>query len=110
MAMLHEHAAPVAELHGDRDGAFWMKPVDVLAAPLRRPNARVLAAARKDLSLFEVDVDRVVPVTFVVDQMPHFAAPELWCRRDPAVVRSQRGAAICADAPGTTQCGGRISA
>src|SRR2546425_4094128 len=101
MAMLHEHAAPVAELHGEGHGAAGMQPVDVFASPLPRRHIRGATVARQDLAFLEMNVNGVVPSAAVINEVPHFAAAELRRCRDPAVVRIERWTAIGRDPPWT---------
>ncbi len=61
VAMLHKHAAPVAELHGDGHAAVFSQTVNILAASLRLRNVADAAVAGEDLAFFKVDVDRDGP-------------------------------------------------
>src|SRR2546427_2946053 len=61
VAVLHEHPAEVAELHGDLDAAVRAQAVDVLAPLLPRRHVARAAVAFEDLPLLEMDVDRIIP-------------------------------------------------
>ena len=75
VAMLHEHAAEVAELHSEGDTAPWPQPIDVLAALLPCRYVAGAAVAGEDLALLKVDVDRVIPAAAAIFQGPDFAGP-----------------------------------
>src|SRR6476620_5002477 len=91
VAMLHEHAAPVTELHGDGDSATLFQPVNIFAASLCLRNVGEAAVAGKDLPFFKVDVDWVVPVEASFED-PYLAGAELRRRRDPAEIGLERRA------------------
>src|ERR1700686_293028 len=76
MAVLHEHAAPITELHGERDASAGTQTVYVFAALLPSRNAGSAAVAGQDLAFFEVDVDWVVPTAATIFQGPDFAGAE----------------------------------
>ena len=76
VAVLHKHAAPVAELHGNGHCAILFQTVNILAASLRLRNVAEAAVAGEDLAFFKVDVDRVVPVKASF-QDPDLAGAEL---------------------------------
>src|ERR1041385_3815096 len=59
MAVLHEHAAKVAELKCDFYFAAWMQAPDVLASFLPGGNFRRASIARKRLALLDVHTSRV---------------------------------------------------
>src|SRR5947209_7633140 len=99
VAVLHEHAAPVAELHRERDASVWTEPVHVLAALFPCRDAAGAAVPGEDLTLLEMDVDRMVPVTSVVDQLPDFARPEFRRRRYPTEIRGKFVSTVGANAP-----------
>src|SRR5437763_11251093 len=99
--MLHEHSAPVAELQRDVDRPGWAKPPDVLAAFLPSRNIGRTSVASQGLALLEVNMDRVIPSTATVFQMPDFACAEARPRRDPTEIRRERSSLIVRlDAPG----------
>src|SRR5256885_3887752 len=77
VAVLHEHSAEVAELHGDGDAARGAEAVHVLAAALPRRHVAQAAIAGEDLAFLEVDVDRVIPATAAGLQGPDLAGPVL---------------------------------
>src|SRR5258708_35830683 len=74
MAVLHVHAAPVAELHGQGYASPRTQTINVFAAFFPCGNVGGAAVAGQDLAFFEVDVDRVIPATATVDQGPDFTA------------------------------------
>src|SRR5579859_3314478 len=90
VAVLHEHPAPIAELHPDHYGSARTQPIYVFAAALRR--RRRTAVARDDLALFKMDVDGMVPAKPAL-QGPFFAGGESRLRGNPAEVRLQRASA-----------------
>src|SRR6266496_6167986 len=99
VAVLHEHPAPVAELHRQRDTPGWAETIDVLAALFPRRHVRGTSIASQDLALFEVDVDGVIPATATVDQSPDLARTIARRCRDPAEVGGKHTSAIRPDAP-----------
>src|SRR5579864_144064 len=100
MAVLHEHAAPIAELHGDGDAAAWTQTIHVFAALLPRRHVRSAAVAGQDLAFFKVDVNGMVPSAATVLQCPHFARAVLRQRRDAAEAGVERcSGLVCFDAP-----------
>src|SRR5262245_65847886 len=91
VAVLHEHAAPVAELHREGTLTCRAQPVHGLPALLPRRNYvgiadPVAAPPAENLALLEVDVDRMVPATVGIPQGPDLARTEPRLRRDPAEV------------------------
>src|SRR5437879_6105058 len=100
VAVLHEHPSKVPELQRDRDVTARAQPPDVLPAALRCRDIARLAVAGEGLALLEVDVDRVIPATAAVIQVPDLARAGARRRRDPPEVRSELGAAVGPDAPG----------
>src|SRR5712671_2995953 len=90
VAVLHEHPAEVAELHGDGDAPTGAEPVDVLASLLPGRHRVRIAVAVEDLPLLEVDVDRVVPAAAAVLQVPDLAGAVAGPGRDAAVVGVER--------------------
>src|SRR5471032_1637565 len=66
VAVLHVHAAPIAELQGDGDAAAGTQTINVLAAKFPRWYVAGAAVAGQDLAFFEVDVDRVIPTAATV--------------------------------------------
>src|SRR6476620_11769620 len=80
MAVLHGHAAPIAELHGKRNAAVWPQTVNILTTQLRiRDRDRGAEySPREDLTFLKVDVDRVVPSAAAVHQMPYLTRAKLW--------------------------------
>ena len=110
VAVLHVHAAPVAELHRDRHRALRLQAIHVLASALRVRHVVEAAVAREDLPFLEVDVNRMIPPVAVVDEMPDLPRPELRRRRDPVVVGGELDPAVGPDAPMAGECGDRIAA
>src|SRR5262245_40765710 len=100
VAVLHEHAAPVPELHGNGDTAAGAEAVDILAATLPQWDVTGFPIAGENLTLLKVDVDRVIPATATVLQCPDLARPVFRRCRDATEVRSEHGAAIGLHAPG----------
>src|SRR5712692_6476203 len=76
VTVLHEHPAKVPELHGDGDASVRAQAIDVLAPLLPRRHIARASVAGEDLSLLEVDVDRVIPAAAVVPQGPDLARTE----------------------------------
>src|SRR6185369_3306090 len=70
VAVLHEHPAPIPELHRDRHASARAQPVDVLAAAFRRRDVAETAVAGEDLAFLEVDVDGVIPAAAAVPEGP----------------------------------------
>src|SRR5882672_8652495 len=99
VAVLHEHPAEVAELHGDRDAPSRAKPIDILASPLRGRDGVRISVAVEDLALLEVDVDRVVPSAAAVLQDPRLAGAVSGRGRDAAIVRVEHLTVVRLDAP-----------
>ena len=99
VAVLHEHPAPVAELHGQRHGPARVQPVDVLPAALCQRHVGQAAVSSQDLAFLEMDVNRVVPPAAIVDQVPDFSRPESRRGREPAVIRGQLDPTVGTDAP-----------
>src|SRR5205085_12352193 len=108
VAVLHEHAAPVAELHRDRDAAARAETVNVFSPALRWRHVCGASISREHLSFLEVDVNRMIPATPLVDEMPDFPRTEPRCRRDAAVVRIELLTAIGPDSPRSDE--GRVGA
>src|SRR4051812_39558090 len=110
VAVLHEHPAPVAELHRQGDAPARPQPVDVLAAALPGGNVRRAAVAGQDLALLEVDVDRVIPAGAAVDDGPDLLRPGPRRSRDATEVGGQRSAPVVGlDAPWPEEAGDRIA-
>src|SRR5437660_2022120 len=61
VAVLHEHAAPVTELHGQGHAAAGPQTVDVFTALLPCRNVARTAVPGQDLAFFKVNVDGVIP-------------------------------------------------
>src|SRR5437899_2430536 len=76
VAVLHEHATPIAELHGQSHASARTQTIHVLAALLPRRNVSSATVPGQDLAFFKVDVDRVVPSAAAVLQGPDFARAE----------------------------------
>src|SRR6185312_5136404 len=72
VAVLHEHAAPIAELHGQGYAASGTQAIHVLAAFFPGRNVRSFSVPGQDLAFFKVDVDRVIPAAATVLQRPDF--------------------------------------
>src|SRR5437879_7023108 len=107
MAMLHDHAAPVAELHGNGDGAGRTQAIHVLAPSLPGRDVRGAAVAREHLPFLEVNVDRMVPAAAALER-PDFPGAESRRRRYTAVIGREGRAAIGRDAPGPAERRDRI--
>src|SRR3954451_14431600 len=99
VTVLHEHATPVAELHGDRERASRAQAIHVLSATFPGRNVRETSIARKDLPLFEMDVDGMVPAAAAVHEVPDFPRAEFRRRLDAAEVRLEYAAPVSRDAP-----------
>src|SRR5215218_1320295 len=68
MAVLHKHAAKVAELKRDFHFAARSQAPDVFASALPCGNLGSTSVARECLALLEVDMNRVIPTTATVSQ------------------------------------------
>src|SRR5579864_466832 len=90
VAVLHEHPAPIAELHPDHHGSARTQPIHVFASAFRR--RRLAAIPGDDLALFKMDVDGMVPAKPAL-QGPFFAGGESRLRGNAAEVRLESGAA-----------------
>src|SRR6478672_5010298 len=100
VAVLHKHAAPIAELHGDGYAAAWTQAIHVFAALFPGRNVSSATVAGQDLAFFKVDVNGVVPSAATVAEFPHLARAILRQSRDAAEARIERGPGIvCLDAP-----------
>src|ERR1051326_3503603 len=109
VAMLHEHAAEIAELHGQSDAAARTQSINILAALLPCRYVGSTAVPRQNLAFFKMDVDRVVPATASVLESPDFARPELGRSRDASIVGVERAPLIVSlNAPGAKECRHRI--
>src|SRR5471032_2019428 len=86
VAVLHEHPRKLAELHGESHAAAWTKAIHVLPAALPWRYVVDASVAGQDLSLFEVDVDGVIPTAATVLESPDFAAAPFRSGSNPAVV------------------------
>src|SRR5260370_19660809 len=102
VAVLHEHPAPIAELHPDDHVSVGTQAIDVLAAALRRRGR--LPIPRDDLALFKMDVNGMVPVKAAL-QRPLFGGGESRLRGDAPEVRLQRASSTGA-ATGAVVVGG----
>ena len=101
MAVLHEHAAEVPELHRDGHAPPGAQTIDVFAAPLPWRHVAGLPVAGKDLAFLEVDVDGVIPATAAVLQRPDLARAHPGRRRNPPDARVEhRPVVVRFDAPG----------
>src|SRR5260370_30436816 len=87
VAVLHEHPAPIAELHPDDHVAVRTQAIDILTSALRRRWR--LSIPGDDLAFFKMDVNGVVPVKSAL-QGPLFRSGESWLRRDAPEVRLPR--------------------
>src|SRR5215510_12553170 len=109
VAVLHEHPTPVAELQRDVNGAVGAQPPDVLAALLPGRDVRRFAVASQRLALLEVDVDRVVPTTAAVLQVPDLACTVAGRRRYPAEVGGESSSLLIRlDTPRTKEARHRV--
>src|SRR6478609_122584 len=99
MAVLHEHAAPIAELHGQGHASTRTQAIDVLAAFLPSRNVSSATVTGQDLAFFKVDVDRVIPTAATVLQCPHFAGTVGWGCGDTAEAGIQHLAVVGLHAP-----------
>src|SRR5882724_13158119 len=93
MAVLHEHAAPIAELHGNGDAPTGTQPVNVLAAFLSGQQRDIISAivlSIKDYAFLEVDMDGVVPTAARIHQRPGFAGTEVGRSGDAAEICCER--------------------
>ena len=77
VTVLHEHAAPVAELHFDGDTAAWTQAIDVFSTFLPRRHIGRTTVPGDDLSLLEVDMNRVIPAPAAVFQGPDFTGSDI---------------------------------
>src|SRR5438067_8171689 len=93
VAVLHEHATPVTELHGNGDASTRKQPVDVFPPLLCQRERNVIppiVLSRKDLAFLEVDVNRVVPTAASVGQRPDLTGAKGGRRRNPTEVSRER--------------------
>ena len=86
VAVFHEHAAPIAELHADDHRPVGTQAVNILPPALRQ--RRRVSVPRLDLALFKMDMDGMVPARPAL-QSPFFTVPYPGLRRDAAVIRLQ---------------------
>src|SRR5215813_15553434 len=103
--MLHEHAAPIAELHRQGDASSRAQPVDILAALLPGWNVCGASIASQDLSFFKMNMNGMVPAAAGIHQGPYFTRTEARRRGDTAKVRIQPDAAVGAYSPRTAPGG-----
>src|SRR5207302_6784855 len=73
VAVLHEHSAPIAELHRERDASVRAEPIHVLAALLPRRDVISTAHTGQDLTFFDMEVDRLIRIASIVDQLSEYA-------------------------------------
>src|SRR5436190_21314375 len=99
VAMLHEHAAPVAELHGQGDAASRPQAVDVFASCFPGRNVGSASVAGKDLPFLKVNVDRVVPAAAGIRECPYLARAKLRGSGDTGKVRVESGPAVSGNSP-----------
>src|SRR6185312_124904 len=86
MAVLHEHAAKVAELHGQCHAAAWTQTIYVLPSLLPSRNITGASVSSEDLAFFKVDVNGMVPSASTVLQSPDFARAETRRRGNASVI------------------------
>src|SRR3954470_1759705 len=108
VAVLHEHSAEVAELHGEGHAARRTEPVDVLAALLPRRHVRGAAVAGEDLAFLEVDVDGVIPSAAAVLDRPDLASPVPGSSRDASEVGVQHPVVVGLHAPRSEEGADRV--
>src|SRR6185369_14035375 len=94
VAVLHEHAAKVAELECDSHFAARSQAPDVLAPALPGRNVSSTSVASQSLALLEVNMNRVIPATTTVFQCPYLSGTETWRRRDTAKVGCERSSLV----------------
>src|SRR5436305_10949875 len=108
VTVLHEHPAPITELHGDGELSSGTQSIDVLAPLLPGRDVPRTAVAGEDPTLLEMDVDGVIPAPAAVPQGPDFAGVFSRRRRDATEVGIEHVAAIGLHPPGTEEGGDRI--
>src|SRR5438309_7833715 len=101
VTMLHEHAAPVTELHGQGYASTRTQTVHIFAALLPCRNVAGTAVPGQDLAFFEVDMDRVIPASATVLQRPDFTRAELGRSRDTSEISLLHAQIVSAHAPVT---------
>src|SRR5579859_1689463 len=101
MAVLHEHAAPIAELHGQSHAAAGTQTIHVFAAFFPGRNVSSATVAGQDLAFFKVDVDRVIPSAAAVLQSPDLARSVTRSRGDTSPAGVQHLAVVGLYAPWT---------
>src|SRR5689334_6729787 len=110
VAMLHEHAAPVAELHGQGHAATWPQTVDIFASGFPGRDVGSASVAGKDLPFFKVDMDRVVPAAAGIGERPYLACAEFWRGGNAAKVRVESVSSVRGNSPGAGSCGNGVHA
>src|SRR5215831_2058538 len=99
VAVLHEHAAPIPELHGKSHASTRTQAIDVFAALFPGRNVSSATVAGQDLAFFKVDVDRVIPAAAAVLQRPDFTRSVTRSRRNASPTRVEHRATIGSNAP-----------
>src|SRR6185369_16260914 len=94
VAVLHEHAAKIAELECDFHFAARSEAPDVLAPALPGRNVTGTSVSSQSLALLEVNMNRVIPATATVFQCPYLSGTETWRRRDTAKVSCERSSLV----------------
>src|SRR5882724_10954409 len=94
VAVLHEHSVELAELHGESYASTRTQTIHVFAAFFPRRHIGCAAIAGKNLTLFKVDVNRMIPSCAGILQSPDFTGARCGRRGDPAIVSLQHGAAV----------------
>src|SRR6185312_6483360 len=108
VAVLHEHPAPIAELHGQSHASTRTQTIDVFAALFPCRDIAGAAIAGQDLAFFKVDVDWVIPSAATVPECPDFASAIFRSCRNASEAGIQHLAVIGLHAPGTDERSVRI--
>src|SRR6185437_7018996 len=101
VAVLHEHPAPIAELHGQSHASARTQTIDVFAALFPCRDGAGAAIAGQDLPFFKVDVDWVIPSAATVPEGPDLASAIFRRRRNTSEAGIQHLAVVGFHTPGT---------
>src|SRR5947209_13209104 len=99
VAVLHEHAAPVTELHGQGHAAARTQTIDVFTAFFPCRNVAGAAVPGQNLAFLKVNVNRMIPAAAAILQRPDFTRAELGCSRDAAEIGLLHAGTIGLNAP-----------
>src|ERR1700758_4032516 len=77
-----------------------MQPKHVLAAPFPGGHITETSVASQDLTLFKMNVNRMIPAPAAIDQGPNLASASLRSSRNLVLIGGETLAAIGSDGPG----------